>query len=200
MISSTISAAGLISLIAPMICPGILINLISLMWCYEVAADHMLLVMQLMIHKPGKAWTKRSAFRPISLCNDIYKVLDGCLYFYMARETGMIPEVVPGEELVRDPFIDESQRAYLRQRTTLDNILYSICKCACALVVCPWCGLSRSCVEESRRRVPPRGFLAGSPGYHNCGGAGRWAVRAERCTASLYHEDVSGVRVPVKYQ
>ena len=35
----------------------------------------------------------------------------------------MIPEVVPGEELIRDPYIGESQRAYLRQRTTLDNLL-----------------------------------------------------------------------------
>ena len=37
----------------------------------------------------------------------------------------MIPEAVPGEQLVRDPYIGESQRAYLRQRTTLDNILHT---------------------------------------------------------------------------
>ena len=35
----------------------------------------------------------------------------------------MVQEALPGEELVRDAYIGESQRAYLRQRTTLDNIL-----------------------------------------------------------------------------
>jgi hypothetical protein len=61
----------------------ILMNLVCLMWTYEVVADDCLLVMQLMIHKPGKPWTKRSAFRPISLCNDIYMNFD----FAMGRSS-----------------------------------------------------------------------------------------------------------------
>ena len=62
------------------------------MWCYELPADEVLLCLQVMIHKPGKGWGQRKCYRPITLCNNLYKVLDGCLFYYLARETGIIQE------------------------------------------------------------------------------------------------------------
>ena len=73
-----------------------------------------------MIHKPGKGWGQRKCFRPITLCNDMYKCLDGCLFYYMARETGTIQEPPPEEETTREPYLSETQRAYRRNRSTLD--------------------------------------------------------------------------------
>eukprot|EP01048_Picozoa_sp_COSAG05_P004290 COSAG05_NODE_225_length_13597_cov_18.878723_11_plen_183_part_00 len=44
--------------------------------------------------KPGRNWSERKSFRPITCLNDILKVFDGCLYYIMARRTGTI--VDPG--------------------------------------------------------------------------------------------------------
>ena len=78
--------------------------LVRLMWCYELPAEEVLLCLQVMIHKPGKGWGQRKCFRPITLCNDMYKCLDGCLFYYMARETGIIQEPPPEEETTREPW------------------------------------------------------------------------------------------------
>ena len=90
------------------------------MWCYELPAEEVLLCLQVMIHKPGKGWGQRKCFRPITLCNDMYKCLDGCLFYYMARETGIIQEPPPEEETTREPYLSKTQRAYQRNRSTLD--------------------------------------------------------------------------------
>ena len=50
--------------------------MVRIMWTYELPADEVLLCLQLMIHKLGKGWSKRGDFRPITLCNDLYKCLD----------------------------------------------------------------------------------------------------------------------------
>lgn len=47
--------------------------LVRLMWCYELPAGEALLCLQVMVHKAGKGWGQRKFFRPITLCNDLYK-------------------------------------------------------------------------------------------------------------------------------
>ena len=47
-------------------------------------------MVHIMAHKPGRTWSERKSYRPITCLNDIIKVFDGCLYHIMARRTGTI--------------------------------------------------------------------------------------------------------------
>ena len=94
----------------------------------QVTADQVCTVLQVMIHKAGKGWNERCFFRPITLCNDLFKVLDGCLYYMMARETGTIEEPAPGQTTVR--FREEVRRMELhcaQRRTPHGGVVTRYC-------------------------------------------------------------------------
>ena len=97
--------------------------MVRIMWTFELPADEVLLCLQLMIHKPGKGWSKRGDFRPITLCNDLYRCLDACIFYFVARQTGIIQEPAPDRDTVEESYLSESQRAYQRKRSGLDCLL-----------------------------------------------------------------------------
>ena len=83
---------------------AVVTKMLQLMWRHEVLPENLPVVLQIMIHKAGRAYDDRKNFRPITLLNDLMKLYDGCLYYYLARETGTIREPPPGEtELVYLP-------------------------------------------------------------------------------------------------
>eukprot|EP01052_Picozoa_sp_SAG31_P037295 SAG31_NODE_4795_length_2952_cov_21.320365_2_plen_98_part_00 len=71
---------------------GLLRQMIHIMWQYEVLPDTLLVLLQVMIHKTGRSYDLRKNYRPITLQNDLLKVLDACVYYMLARETGTVPE------------------------------------------------------------------------------------------------------------
>ena len=75
-----------------------LIEIIRVMWKYELLPAQLPTLIQVMIHKAGRTRTARKNYRPITLQNDLLKLFDGCLYYMLARETGTIREAVPGRE------------------------------------------------------------------------------------------------------
>ena len=78
----------------------------------------MAVMLQLLIHKPGRPWDARKHYRPITLANDIMKVFDGCLYYMMARETGTIRRPVPGQTVVARRYLRMLQRAFQQRHQT----------------------------------------------------------------------------------
>ena len=57
----------------------ILIKIIKIMWLYEIPPEKAMEMVHIMAHKPGRNWSERKSFRPITCLNDILKVFDGCL-------------------------------------------------------------------------------------------------------------------------
>ena len=89
----------------------VLIKIVQTMWKYELLPAQLPTLIQVMIHKAGRTRSERKNYRPIILQNDLLKLFDGCLYYYMlARETGTIREPVPGRENegIRPPYLSQT--------------------------------------------------------------------------------------------
>eukprot|EP01052_Picozoa_sp_SAG31_P006040 SAG31_NODE_274_length_18666_cov_72.753972_2_plen_77_part_00 len=70
-------------------------------------------MLSILIHKAGRSHDLRSKnYHPITLQNDLLKVLDACVYYMLARETRTVQEPPPGETRVRPPYMSQTQRAY----------------------------------------------------------------------------------------
>eukprot|EP01052_Picozoa_sp_SAG31_P054333 SAG31_NODE_14398_length_809_cov_1.263380_2_plen_154_part_01 len=102
---------------------GLMRQMIQIMWQYEVLPDSLPVLLQVMIHKTGRTHDLRKNYRPVTLQNDLLKVLDACVYYMLARETGTVPEPPPGETEVRPPYMSQTQRAYQQNRSSMDLLL-----------------------------------------------------------------------------
>eukprot|EP01047_Picozoa_sp_COSAG01_P074918 COSAG01_NODE_12673_length_1701_cov_6.781523_1_plen_269_part_00 len=86
-------------------------TIMQLMWLYECSPDQALDMYVVFAHKPGRSWTDRKSFRPITLMNDLMKIFDRCLYHVSALEMG-----IKGSQ---QSYLSETQRAFQAFRACL---------------------------------------------------------------------------------
>lgn len=102
---------------------AIVVTMLQLMWKFEAMPKDLPVVLQLMLHKEGRSFNERGNYRPITLLNDLLKLFDGCLYYVLAREMGVIREPPPGETEVRPCYLAETQRAFRQKYSGLDLLI-----------------------------------------------------------------------------